>query len=69
MMLVIGLLVLAGGLLWLVYNPSPPAPDPEPRDQDVLEEAEAEVRDLDAMALPEDADDALPDWGPGAPDR
>ena len=29
--------------------------------------AEQEVRDLDVFTTPEDADDELPDWGPGAP--
>ena len=36
-------------------------------DQDELAEAEEEVRDLDVMATPEDATQALPDWGPGVP--
>lgn len=36
-------------------------------DRDVLEAAEREVRDLDALSTPEDAEDDLPDWGPGAP--
>ena len=26
-----------------------------------------EVRDVDALASPEDAEEDLPDWGPGAP--
>ena len=69
MTLVIGGLVLLAGLLWLIHVPSRSTPDPDARDQDVLDEAEGEVRDLDAMASPEDADDALPDRGPGAPHR
>ena len=32
-----------------------------------LAEAEEEVRNLDALASPEDAMEALPDWGPGVP--
>jgi hypothetical protein len=36
-------------------------------DSDDLEKAEREVRDLDVMAKPEDAERLLPDWGPGAP--
>jgi hypothetical protein len=32
-----------------------------------LAEAEDEVRELDAMATPEDAAEQLPDWGPGVP--
>jgi hypothetical protein len=67
--LIVAALVLLGGLLWLIHVPSKSAPDPDARDQDVLNEAEGEVRDLDAMASPEDADAALPDWGPGTQDR
>jgi hypothetical protein len=66
---IIAALLLAGGLLWLLRVPSRSAPDRDARDRDVLDEAEAEVRNLDAMASPEEADDALPDWGPGTPDR
>lgn len=69
MVLIIAALVLVGGLLWLIYLPSRSAPDADARDQDVLDDAEAEVRDLDAMAAPEDAQDRLPDWGPGTPDQ
>ena len=69
MTLIIAALVLAGGLLWLLHSSARSTPDPDARDPDVLEDAETEVRDLDAMASPEDADDALSDWGPGAPDR
>jgi hypothetical protein len=36
-------------------------------DEDELAEAEEEVRNLDAMATPEEADQHLPDWGPGVP--
>jgi hypothetical protein len=32
-----------------------------------LAEAEDEVRELDALATPEDAAVELPDWGPGVP--
>ncbi len=35
--------------------------------QEELAEAEDEVKDLDALATPEDASRELPDWGPGAP--
>jgi hypothetical protein len=64
---IIGLLAVAGGLLWLISVPARRPPDPDARDRDVLEQAETEVRDLNAQARPEDADDALSDWGPGAP--
>ena len=36
-------------------------------DDEELAEAEEEVRELDVMATPEDATQALPDWGPGVP--
>jgi hypothetical protein len=36
-------------------------------DREVLGEAEEELEGLSASARPEDADDELPDWGPGAP--
>lgn len=36
-------------------------------DEDALERAEAELQDLRPLATPEDADDELPDWGPGVP--
>ena len=35
--------------------------------EEELAKAEEEVRDLDVMATPEDATQALPDWGPGVP--
>lgn len=58
-------LALAVGLLMLLR----PARRPERDDRDdaVLEEAEREVRDLGAMTTPDEADDQLEDWGPGAP--
>jgi len=65
-LLIVGALALLGGLLWLVHVPRRADRDPDARDQDVLDEAETEVRDLDALASPEDAADRLPDWGPGA---
>lgn len=36
-------------------------------DDEELAQAEDEVRGLDAMATPEDAEKQLPDWGPGVP--
>ena len=36
-------------------------------DEDELAQAEDEVRDLDVLTTPEDAEQQLPDWGPGAP--
>jgi hypothetical protein len=63
------LLALAGALLLLLRrSASPREPvDRDERDDDALREAEDEVRDLDAMTPPEDADQHLTDWGPGAP--
>ena len=36
-------------------------------DDEELTRAEDEVRDLDVMTTPEDAERQLPDWGPGVP--
>lgn len=36
-------------------------------DHEELESAERELDNLRATATPDDADDELPDWGPGAP--
>jgi hypothetical protein len=63
-------LALVGAMLWIVRNRARerPGPDDE-RDEwedKELRDAEEEVRNLDAFATPEDADDQLPDWGPGA---
>ncbi len=41
--------------------------DPDDIDEDVLDQAEREVSELDSTTSPEEADDHLPDWGPGAP--
>ena len=61
--------VLAGVLLWLLL--APPNRERERMAESRLDEetiaAEQEVRDLDALTTPEDADDELTDWGPGAP--
>ncbi len=61
--------VLAGVLLWLLV--APPSKGRGPTTEARLDEetvaAEQEVRDLGALTTPEDADDELPDWGPGAP--
>lgn len=36
-------------------------------EEEELARAEEELSELDALATPEDAADAIPDWGPGAP--
>lgn len=65
---VLGLLVAAALLYWVVGRLSRPGRIPEPDEVDLeeLEEAEREVRDLDTSARP---DDEVPgsDWGPGTP--
>ena len=61
--------VLAGVLLWLLV--APPNRERERVAESRLDEetiaAEQEVRDLDALTTPEDANDDLTDSGPGAP--
>ncbi len=70
----LGLLILAilVILVWLAGRPRASRTDAEPSrgsdvDEDVLTDAEDEVQELDSFATPEDAEDQLPDWGPGAP--
>ncbi len=59
-------IVAVGGLLWLVRGSGADRPPGRAVDPD-LEDAEEEVRDLDAFLTPDEAEDELPDWGPGAP--
>ncbi len=67
---VIGILlfVLAAVLTWLIVSPGRRA-DRREAEGEELEAAEQEVRDLGAFKSPDDADDELPDWGPGVPKR
>ncbi len=65
-MLGVLIVALAGVLLWLVFAPAKRQVGPPQLDDETLE-AEREIQDLDAFTTPEDADDDLPDWGPGAP--
>jgi Tfp pilus assembly protein PilX len=67
MWLGITLLALAGALVWLLRKPRRGRADAAERDETALRAAEAEVRDLDAMTPPDEADQCLTDWGPGAP--
>lgn len=60
-------LLLAGAFLWLVRPGRGQDHDDAVEDREMLEEAERELEDLDAFASPEDAEEDLPDWGPGAP--
>lgn len=69
--LVLLLAVLAAAFAWLLGRPRRRGPADPGRDEDIdreeLEQAESELEDLDALASPEDAEEDLPDWGPGAP--
>lgn len=59
---------MAGVLVWLLLAPAKSGGvQPEAVDAETLAAAEQEVRDLGASTAPEDADDELPDWGPGVP--
>jgi hypothetical protein len=66
----ITLLALAGAIVWIARRSRRDGrTGREQRDEweeKELRDAEEEVRGLDAFATPEDADDQLPDWGPGA---
>ncbi len=69
--LVVVLLVLAAALGWILIGPGrvrgARAERDESIDRDELEAAEEEVRDVNPLASPEDAEEELPDWGPGTP--
>jgi hypothetical protein len=72
--LVIVLLVLAAALAWIFVGPGRSrridpgrAAGDDSVDRDEVAAAEEEVRDVDALASPEEATEDLPDWGPGAP--
>lgn len=61
-------LVAVGVWLWrAIPVGDSPAPDPDAVDREEVEAAEREVRDLGPFTSPDEADDHLPDWGPGAP--
>ncbi len=75
--LLVLLVLLAAGLVWLLAG-GRLSRRPEPRDvvgdhrdddadADTLREAEDELRDVNAFTSPEEAEEDLPDWGPGAP--
>ena len=74
MSLFVVLLVAALILAWLIFAPGRRAHVEQlieevnrSDDEEELAQAQEEVRDLDVMATPEDATQALPDWGPGVP--
>ena len=61
------LLLIAAVGAWLLRPPTHRQSDNPIEDRRELDAAQEEVRDLDSFATPEDAQDDLPDWGPGAP--
>lgn len=64
----IGLFALVGAVWWLAGRGGRTHRSHDAViDRDELERAEREIEELDAFTDPEDADDHLPDWGPGAP--
>lgn len=69
--LVFLILLVAAVLAWLIGRPNASVKnddiDEDDVEREILEEAEDEVRDLDAFTSPEEADDDLHDWGPGVP--
>jgi hypothetical protein len=66
--LALGLVVLVVAVKWLMEGGRSNGRDREPEiDHEELSEAEREVRDLDSSVAPDDADEQLRDWGPGAP--
>ncbi len=63
-------LLLLALFVWFTRRPGgfrPSHPGRHADDPEALEDAENEVRNLDAFATPEDAEEDLPDWGPGVP--
>jgi hypothetical protein len=72
LLVILLVLILALSLLLVIPRKSPvtrsPAEsDSDDVDYDLLDEAEEELGGLDASVTPEQADDELPDWGPGVP--
>ncbi len=71
--LVVFLALLVVALAWLLGLPRRADPtgsvasQHDEVDEETLEEAERELDDLDAMTSADEADEELPDWGPGAP--
>lgn len=61
------LVLLLAVLFWLLgaRRGEVPADDTD----DETRSAEDEARELDALLSPEEAEEELPDWGPGAPQR
>jgi len=64
---VLGLLLIVAVIGWWLRRAGRlDRSDPdEDIDRELLDEAEEEVRDLGTFTTPDEADDELPDWGPG----
>ncbi|MFQ6046229.1 MAG: hypothetical protein ACE5PT_07710 [Gemmatimonadales bacterium] len=58
--------VLLGVLAWLFFSSGGETPSDGIAGAETRE-AEDEVQELDAFATPDEAEEELPDWGPGAP--
>lgn len=56
-------------LIWLLIPTSRKDANLALREEDPeeLEAAEEEIRELDVFTTPDEADEHLPDWGPGSP--
>ena len=70
LLVTLSLLVLALSILLVVPRKGTrgeKSRNAEDIDEEVLAEAEAELEGLRSSATPEDANDGLPDWGPGVP--
>lgn len=74
MSLLVVLIVVALVVLLVVYPPRKRtqvdqlfADLDRTEDEEELAQAEEEVRELNALTTPEDAEQQLPDWGPGVP--
>ena len=70
--LAILLALLVAALIWFFRRPdhsvaAEPTAEEDDIDFEVLDEAETEVRDVDAFTSPDEAEGELRDWGPGAP--
>lgn len=61
------LAVILGVFLWLVGDPRRKEDTQADDGDSETQAAEDEVRDVDAFTSPEEAEEELPDWGPGAP--
>jgi hypothetical protein len=74
MSLLVVLIVVALVVLLVVYPPRKRSQVDQlfadldrTEDEEELAQAEEEVRELNALTTPEDAEQQLPDWGPGVP--